>query len=75
MSIPKRALELIEQDKWDESHNLVQDGNDKLCYLVHALLHRIEGDLSNAGYWYDRADEAMPENTIAEETERLKGLV
>ena len=23
---------------------------------MHAHLHRVEGDLANAGYWYRRAD-------------------
>ena len=75
MSIPARALELIEQDKWDESHTLVQSADDTLSYLVHALLHRIEGDLGNAGYWYNRAEEPVPDNSIEEEIARLKARV
>jgi hypothetical protein len=30
-------------------------GRHKECAWVHAYLHRVEGDLSNAGYWYRKA--------------------
>jgi hypothetical protein len=42
---------------WDRAHTIAQaheeDGPD--AAWVHAWLHRIEGDLGNAGYWYRRA--------------------
>jgi hypothetical protein len=40
---------------------------------VHAYLHRKEGDLGNAGYWYARAGKAMPgaEVTLAAEWEQI----
>jgi hypothetical protein len=40
---------------WDRSHNIVQDINSKNAYWIHAYLHRVEGDISNAHYWYNRA--------------------
>jgi hypothetical protein len=27
---------------------------------VHAYLHRKEGDIGNAGYWYSRAGRTLP---------------
>lgn len=71
----QRAIDLIEQDEWDQAHNLVQDGNNKYCYLIHGLLHRIEGDISNAQYWYNRASEPLPNNTINAETDRIETLL
>ncbi len=71
----QQAIELIEMDEWDQAHALVQEGDNKYAYLIHALLHRIEGDLSNARYWYNRANEALPNNSISEETDRLKALI
>ncbi|WP_067864483.1 hypothetical protein [Neptuniibacter marinus] len=71
----QRAIDLIEQDEWDQAHNLVQDGNNKYYYLIHGLLHRIEGDISNAQYWYNRASEPLPDNTINAETHRIKTLI
>jgi hypothetical protein len=43
------------KDHWDEAHKIVMDEAGKDCAWVHAYLHRVEGDLANAGYWYRRA--------------------
>jgi hypothetical protein len=40
---------------WDAAHQVAQDIPDPIGAWVHAYLHRKEGDLSNAGYWYRRA--------------------
>ena len=40
---------------WDTAHDLAQAQDDSQGAWVHAWLHRIEGDLANAGYWYRRA--------------------
>jgi len=40
---------------WDEAHKLVQHEATADAAWVHAYLHRVEGDLGNAGYWYRRA--------------------
>ena len=40
---------------WDTAHKLAQELRDETGAWVHAYLHRVEGDLSNAGYWYRRA--------------------
>lgn len=68
------ALDLARNGRWDEAHRLVQSQSDELACLIHAYLHREEGDLGNAGYWYRRAGIAMPDNTLAEELERLYRL-
>jgi hypothetical protein len=41
--------------EWDAAHKIAQDDASADGAWVHAWLHRIEGDLSNAGYWYRRA--------------------
>lgn len=41
--------------RWERAHAIVMDEDDAECAWVHAYLHRIEGDLPNAGYWYRRA--------------------
>ena len=41
--------------EWEAAHALVQDEPGREAAWVHAWLHRIEGDLGNAGYWYRRA--------------------
>jgi hypothetical protein len=40
---------------WDKVHRIVMNGHDHDCAWVHAYLHRVEGDLDNAAYWYRQA--------------------
>ncbi|UFN47742.1 hypothetical protein LPC08_17210 [Roseomonas sp. OT10] len=41
--------------EWEAAHGIAQDDEGADGSWVHAWLHRIEGDLPNAGYWYRRA--------------------
>jgi hypothetical protein len=41
---------------WDAAHTLAQDIDTPHAALVHAYLHRKEGDTFNAAYWYRRAN-------------------
>jgi len=66
-----KALDLARDGNWDESHQLVQKYSDEISCLIHAYLHRVEGDISNAKYWYRHAGAEMPNNTLAEELNRL----
>jgi hypothetical protein len=52
---------------WNKAHGIVQDESGADAAWVHAYLHRVEGDLGNAGYWYRRAGKAVA--TIPLETE------
>jgi len=65
------VLDLAKDGKWDEAHKLIQSYSDRMSCLIHGYLHRVEGDSSNAKYWYRRADEEMPDNTLEEELTRL----
>jgi hypothetical protein len=49
------ALWWAGNNKWDKAHNIVMNDGGKACAWVHAYLHRVEGDLGNAGYWYRQA--------------------
>lgn len=55
------------KDDWDGAHKLVQSDESAEAAWVHAYLHRVEGDLRNAGYWYKRA--GKPEATEALDAE------
>ena len=44
------------KDNWNMAHNIVQDINTETASWIHAYLHRVEGDLANAQYWYKRAN-------------------
>lgn len=65
------ALTLVRDGDRDAAHRLIQSYTDPLACLVHGYLHRVEGDLWNARYWYERGGEAMPDNSLEEELARL----
>jgi hypothetical protein len=51
-----RAIDLAIDDKWDEAHEIAQrDESNATAQWIHAVLHKIEGDLSNSRYWYRQA--------------------
>jgi hypothetical protein len=54
------ALWWAGKDNWDKAHAIVMDQGGKDCAWVHAYLHRVEGDLGNAGYWYRQAERPIP---------------
>jgi hypothetical protein len=55
------------KDDWDKAHKLVMDDDGANCAWVHAHLHRVEGDLDNARYWYRRARRKPAEGDLAAE--------
>lgn len=40
---------------WEQAHQAAQSEEGPDGAWVHAYLHRKQGDLSNAGYWYRQA--------------------
>ena len=70
-----KVIRLIDNGDWDTAHQLVQVHSDKLSCLIHGYLHRDEGDLGNAAYWYRRGGEQLPQNSLPEELERLKKMI
>ncbi len=56
---------------WHKAHELAQDIANADGSWVHAYLHRKEGDLSNASYWYSRAGRQRPDISLEEEWERI----
>ena len=61
------ALWWDKQGDWSRAHDQLQNDNTLEGAWVHAYLHRKEGDLSNAAYWYRRA--TKPVCTVNLETE------
>ncbi len=67
-----KALWLAKKGRWHESHDIAQDIPSKMGDWIHALLHTIEGDLGNAGYWFARAGQpAIGSEEIESEWERI----
>jgi hypothetical protein len=51
-----KAIDLALKNQWDAAHRIVQkDDKDPTAAWIHAVLHKIEGDLDNSRYWYCRA--------------------
>jgi hypothetical protein len=59
-SLAVQALWHDARGDWEGAHNCAQDDSSRDGSWVHAYLHRKEGDLGNAGYWYARAGRRMP---------------
>lgn len=52
---------------WKAAHDRLQDESASDGAWVHAYLHRKEGDLSNAAYWYRRAGRPVADGTLKAE--------
>ena len=56
---------------WSAAHDIVQDIGSRDASHLHAYLHRKEGDLWNADYWYRRAETTRPDVDLRTEWEQL----
>jgi hypothetical protein len=58
----RAAVEHALGGDWQAAHVIVQDyEDDPTAAWIHAVVHRMEGDLANAGYWYRRCRRALRE--------------
>jgi hypothetical protein len=70
-SVYLKALWYDAKGQWDTAHSLIQDVEDNNASWIHAYLHRKEGDIANAGYWYRRAGRKMPDISLEKEWENI----
>ena len=56
---------------WDTAHRLAQSQDDGIGAWVHAFLHRVEGDSSNAAHWYRQAGKPVSSARLSEEWEEI----
>jgi len=69
-----KALEALwraAKGDWDGAHGLPQQGSGADSAWVHAYLHRVEGDLGNAAYWYRRAAQDVCGDGLADEWDAI----
>lgn len=64
---PLLGLWHAEKGDWEAAHRIVMDDDSRNAAWVHACLHRQEGDLGNAAYWYGRAGQPVAEGPIEAE--------
>ena len=71
LSLALQALWWEARGDWHQAHKCAQQQGDARGAWAHAYLHRVEGDLSNAGGWYRRAEQPMPTTPLKEEWEAI----
>jgi len=71
LDAPLAALWWAGKGNWDQAHKIAQDEDDASSAWVHAYLHRVEGDLGNAGYWYRRAGKPVATDPLETEWEQM----
>jgi hypothetical protein len=60
---------------WEKAHEVAQDVEGRDGAWVHAYLHRKEGNLGNAGYWYRQAGQAVGTGDLKSEWEGIVGVM
>jgi len=60
---------------WEKAHDVIQELEDKTASWIHAYLHRKEGDLWNADYWYSKAGRKRPNVSLEEEWKDISASV
>ncbi|THD56760.1 MAG: hypothetical protein E8A46_02645 [Bradyrhizobium sp.] len=75
LSAQLAALWWAAKGGWDAAHRLVQDDPSADAAWVHAYLHRVEGDLGNAGYWYRRAGKPVAAGSLDAEWEGIASVL
>jgi hypothetical protein len=71
LTAPLAGLWWAAKGNWDEAHRIVQDDAGRDAAWVHAYLHRLEGDLGNAGYWYRQAGRPAATDSLESEWQRI----
>ena len=71
LDAPLAALWWASKGEWNQAHKIVQDEPTADAAWVHAHLHRVEGDLGNAGYWYRRAAKPVAAGSLETEWEGI----
>jgi hypothetical protein len=71
LNAPLAGLWWAAKGDWDRAHTIVQDESSREAAWVHAYLHRVEGDLGNAGYWYRQAGQPAARDSLEAEWQRI----
>lgn len=66
-----QALWYAGKNMWEKAHDVAQEIISTDGSWVHAYLHRVEGDKSNADYWYAKAGKPSPTVSLKEEWEEM----
>jgi hypothetical protein len=70
-----QALWWARKGDWDKAHKLVMNDSSREAAWVHAYLHRLEGDLPNARYWYRQAGQPAADSALDDEWSAIIGIL
>jgi hypothetical protein len=70
-SVQLKSLWYDGKGDWNLAHAQVDQLTDRSSAWVHAYLHRKEGDIWNADYWYNKARRTRPDISLEKEWEQL----
>ena len=72
-----KAIDFALARQWDEAHHIVQQHEtSETASWIHAVLHKIEGDMDNSLYWYRRAGKMQhAQDAPQEELHLIKSLL
>jgi hypothetical protein len=71
LGAPLTALWWAAKGDWNRAHGLVDHEVTEEAAWVHAYLHRVEGDIANAGYWYRKAGKPVENGPLQAEWEQI----
>jgi hypothetical protein len=73
----QKAVALALGGDWQAAHLIAQKyEDDDVASWIHAVVHRMEGDLANAGYWYRRVRRPLREDMeTAQELREIEALL
>jgi hypothetical protein len=66
-----KALWYDAKGDWERAHGIAQNVHSPDGSWIHAYLHRKEGDITNASYWYSRAKRKIPTISFSEEWDNI----
>lgn len=75
LSQPLTALWWVAKGDWEQAHALAQKTPTADGAWVHAHIHRVEGDLDNAGYWYGRAGKPASSEALESEWDQIASVL
>jgi hypothetical protein len=70
-----KALWEDAQGHWDLAHEIINEMPDETGSWIHAYLHRVEGDLGNARYWYHKANRPFCEASLKKEWDEIASFL
>lgn len=66
-----KALWYDKKGNWDMAHDLAQEIHTPIGAWIHGYLHRKEGDIWNADYWYQKAGRTRTNQTLEQEWQTI----